>query len=207
MIRVTRGPEPAVLTRSRDKWLAAVRVASTPATRRAALSKYKHSEVRDALCVAFRGKCAYCESTTEVATWGHIEHYRPKSAFPESAFDWENLLWTCPQCNSGCKGDQFPEAADGGPLVNPCAEEPGDHFVFDWDPVARLANVDGATRRGETTVAVLQLNRPALRQERSRQVARIAALSHLAADHPEAKRLLEEAKADDAPYAAFARQF
>jgi len=206
MIGVCRGPAPDVLTRNRRKWLDAWRKAGRPAQKAAALSKYKHDQVSDALHDLFHSKCAYCEVKTEASDWGNIEHYRPKSRFPELAFDWDNLLWACSRCNSGCKGDEFPEASDGGPVLNPCDDEPTEHLVFDLDPVAELANVYGETTRGQTTVEVLQLNRPDLRKERSRYVVHLAALAkHARAGDEEALRLMEEAERDDAPYAAFAR--
>jgi uncharacterized protein (TIGR02646 family) len=205
MIGVHRGPAPGILVRKVQKWLDAWRKAGTPAKRKRALERYKHEQVRDALRDLFHGKCAYCETKTEVATWGHIEHYRPKSRFPKAAFDWDNLLWACPRCNSECKGEQFPEAADGGPVLDPCDDEPSDHLFFDYDPIARLASVYGKTTRGQTTVDLLQLNRPELRAQRSRQVSHLAALAVFAQGNADARRLLDEAEADDAPYAAFAR--
>ena len=205
MIRVHRGAEPSILTAKGQKWLDAWRDAVTPGAKAKALTKYAHPQVVDALRDLFHGKCAYCESKIEAVTWGHVDHYRPKSRFPEKAFDWDNLLWACPRCNSGCKGDQFPEAPDGGPIVNPCEDEPGDHLRFEWDPVARLANVWGETERGRTTEDVLQLNRPDLQRERSSYVLHLAALAGVAGQSAEAQALLDEAKADDSKYAAFAR--
>ncbi|MBM3497381.1 MAG: HNH endonuclease [Armatimonadetes bacterium] len=205
MIQVNRGKPPDILTRKRAVWLAAWRKAATPKARAQALARYRHEGIRDALRDAFHGKCAYCESQTDGVTWGHIEHYRPRSRFPELTFDWGNLLWACPRCNSECKGDQFPEAVDGGPIVDPCGDDPTDHLVFDYDPVARLANVYGKTIRGTVTRDLLDLNRPDLRAERSWRVKQLAYLSELAKRDAEARALLEEAKQDDAPYAAFAR--
>ena len=89
--------------------------------------------------------------------------------------------------------------------MNPCEDEPGDHLEFDWDPVTRIASVWGKTGRGRTTEDVLQSNRSDLRTERSRQVARLALLASVASQNAEAMMLFEEAKADDAEYAAFAR--
>ena len=213
MIRVHRGAEPDVITRKRQRWLDALHSAGTPAQTKRALGKYKHAQIRDALLALFHGKCAYCETKTQAATWGHIEHYRPKqgpNASPDKAFDWDNLLWACPRCNSEFKGDQFPDAPDGGPIVNPCQDEPGDHLEFDWDPVTRIASVWGESERGQTTESVLQLNRPDLRTERSGYVEKLAALAKLAAkadppDRDEALDILARAKDGAEPYAAFAR--
>jgi uncharacterized protein (TIGR02646 family) len=205
MIRANRGQPPEALTSRGHAWRDALEQAATPEQARRAARKYRHPQIRDALRDAFHGKCAYCEAKTEVVTWGHIEHYRPQSRFPELTFDWENLLWACPRCNSECKGDQFPDSVEGGPIVDPCADEPSDHLRFEYDQVAGLANVYGKTTRGTVTRDLLDLNRPDLRAERSRRVKQLACLLGLAKTDAGARALLEEAKQDDAPYAAFAR--
>jgi uncharacterized protein (TIGR02646 family) len=154
----------------------------------------------------FHGKCAYCESKVTHVDYGHIEHYRPKSLFPELTFEWDNLLLACGICNGAeHKGDRFPEAADGGPLLNPCEEEPAPHLRFSFDQRAGLASVYGRTGRGRTTERLLGLNRPELRKFRSRVIKKLAVLAQLAKTNPSAAALLAEAKQDDEPYAAFAR--
>ena len=206
MIRVRRATKPDVLERKAAEWLAAYRTARTPKAKKRALGKYRHREVRDTLGAMFNGKCAYCESAIEHVDYPDIEHYRPKSKFPDLTFQWDNMLLACTKCNSKHKRDAFPEADDGGPIINPCDEDPGDHLVFDYNPIAQLASVYERTTRGSTTIALLGLNRPALRAERSRQVARVAVLARFAREgDAEAAQLLHEARTDAAPYAAFAR--
>ena len=108
----------------------------------------------------FHGKCAYCESKISHVDYGHIEHFKPKSRFPDLTFEWTNLLLSCPICNgSEYKSDRFPLETEGGPLVNPCDELPAEHFEFVFDPVAKLATVIGKTARGQTTEAIVGLNR------------------------------------------------
>lgn len=52
-------------------------------------------------------KCAYCESKYLATSWTDIEHYRPKSKYYWLAYEWSNLLPTCPKCNR-LKNDEFP---------------------------------------------------------------------------------------------------
>jgi len=61
-------------------------------------------EVRKSLkkIAPLEGCCVYCESNTGA----QIEHFRPKSCFPECAFDWENFLPACGECNL-MKRDKF----------------------------------------------------------------------------------------------------
>jgi uncharacterized protein (TIGR02646 family) len=206
MIRVNRSAKPDILVKKETEWLNALLTASTPATQERAMAKYRHQQIQRVLKQMFHGKCAYCESHVEHVSDAHIEHYRPKSRFRHLTFDWDNLLLACGKGNSiQYKSDKFPEADEGGPIVNPCVDDPDEHLDFQYDERTKLASVYGKTVRGRTTETLLGLNRAELRQYRSRQVTRLAALACLARTHPEAHQLLEEARQDDAEYAAFAR--
>lgn len=54
------------------------------------------------------GKCAYCESPTDVVAHGDVEHFRPKSVYWWLAYCLENYLFACQICNQSHKGDKFP---------------------------------------------------------------------------------------------------
>ena len=206
MIEVTRLPEPAVLRRNASRWRRTLSEAQTQKEKKRAEAKYRHSDVKMVLVTMFGGKCAYCESKFRHIEYGHIEHYKPKSRFPELTFTWSNLLLACGVCNGPeHKGDLFPSSADGGPLINPCDENPSDHFQFQYDPDTKLASGYGATTRGETTETILGLNRGDLRAYRSQQVQKLAALARFAQADAEARALLDEACQERAEYAAFAR--
>jgi uncharacterized protein (TIGR02646 family) len=165
--------------------------------------------VKNCLVNLFHGKCAYCESKITHVDYGHIEHYRPQSGpsgRPDLTFEWSNLLLACGICNgSAHKGAWFPEADEGGPIVNPCEDDPGDHVDFTYDRVLHLASVYGKTERGRVTEALLGLNRKDLRVHRSGFVKTLEVLLSLAPSHPKARELIEESMRDDAEYAAFAR--
>lgn len=209
MIHVNRVLKPKVLVAKEAKWKAEIRAASTPQAREKAQNKYRHKQIKEALITMFHGKCAYCESRITHITYGHIEHFKPK-ALPEYhdlAVDWTNLLLACDRCNgTENKGVKFPGPADGGPLVNPIEENPEQHFRFDFDPVTRLANVLGISERGETTWKALGLNRPELVRQRSGFVMKLRVLATFCQQDASARELIEAAVADDAEYAAFARE-
>lgn len=208
MIRVERTAKPDVLVKKQGAWTASLLDAATDAARKRAENKYRHKDIKAALVAMFHGKCAYCESKITHIDYGHIEHFRPKShpRFRSLTFEWGNLLLSCARCNGAeQKGAHFPGAAEGGPLVNPCEDEPQEHFDFVFDPRARLASVVGRTPRGKTTEKLLGLNRPELRAHRSYLVDILRALSLLAKSDPDARRLILEACRDNAEYAAFAR--
>ena len=194
------------MDRKEQVWLDALLQAATKTLKEKAADKYRHSEIKTALDTLFHGKCAYCESKIKHVSDPHIEHYRPKSKFPHLTFAWDNLLLACGKCNSTqFKGDSFPEASEGGPYINPCTDNPEDHFQFVYDPRAKLASVYGITERGKITETDLGLNRAELRTHRSKQIQRLACLAQLARTDPDAQSLFDEAKKADAEYAAFAR--
>lgn len=121
MIPVVRSAPPPIPAKKATQWHNAYVAATTRKEKDRAETKYRHKQIRDALQRMFHGKCAYCESNIGHVSDAHIEHYRPKAKFPHLTFDWDNLLLACSKCNgAGYKGDNFPEANDGGPLVNPC---------------------------------------------------------------------------------------
>ncbi len=62
-------------------------------------------------------KCCYCE---ESHIDGQVEHFRPKSKYPNLEFEWTNLLWSCWKCNHS-KLAKFDEEF---PIINPTIENP-----------------------------------------------------------------------------------
>jgi uncharacterized protein (TIGR02646 family) len=209
MIAVKRTRRPNILAQKGAEWLLALQRAKSAKERERARNKYRHAKIKSALVKLFHGKCAYCESHITHIDYGHIEHYRPKSGprgRPDLCFEWTNLLLACGICNGGgLKSDRFPGPADGGPILNPCEDEPTAHLEFRFDSKLGLASVYGLTPRGQTTEQLLGLNRPDLRRFRSGQVKKLAALKRLAERDPEAKLLIEEAAQPASEYSAFAR--
>ncbi|MFQ3679245.1 MAG: HNH endonuclease [Pseudanabaenaceae cyanobacterium] len=215
---MTKGAAPPILRENAAAWhaeLLALRQQKAPKKQTDKVQqRYRHKQVKVALVQAFYGRCAYCESQITAVTYGAIEHFFPKSRYPDRTFAWENLLLACDVCNS-CKGDTFPLAADGTPLlVNPSTENPAAHLQFDWNPTTGLASIYGRDRRGEAVVALFDLNgtagRTDLMARRSRYVKKLMALKNLAASHPEAQILLQEARdrtRSESEYQAFASCF
>jgi uncharacterized protein (TIGR02646 family) len=170
MIRVSRRSPPRVILEHGRQWTKLLLQAKTAKERKRILLKYGHASIRTALNYIFNGKCAYCESKIAQVSYAHIEHYRPKSKYPQLAFDWDNLLLSCSVCNSShYKGDKFPGANEGGPLLNPCQDDPEEHLVFVFDRHLFVASIYGASARGRVSEQVLGLNRPDLRTYRSTQ--------------------------------------
>ncbi|MFJ9385216.1 hypothetical protein ACIROD_15915 [Peribacillus sp. NPDC101481] len=148
-------------------------------------TRYNEKDVKEALHKMFHGKCAYCESKISYATNLDVEHYRPKSRVQQDredarglhgyywlAWDWDNLLPACPQCNRWFTHDMpdigeialgkknlFPLADDSKRvthhddrdkleretplLLHPCDDEPAVHIEFTNEGVIRSALLPG----------------------------------------------------------------
>jgi uncharacterized protein (TIGR02646 family) len=53
------------------------------------------------------GHCSYCDSfPLDAGSLETIDHFRPKSLFPEEKFHWSNLYLCCPHCQLQ-KGDRW----------------------------------------------------------------------------------------------------
>ncbi|AIC29522.1 AAA domain-containing protein (plasmid) [Rhizobium etli bv. mimosae str. IE4771] len=157
---------------------------------------YKAKPVTDALAQLFHGKCAYCESKISAVAPIDVELFRPKASVVEApshpgywwlANSWDNLLAACIDCNrlrrfetgaekilSG-KGDRFPLIDETARclmpeddlsremplLLDPTRDFPEEHLVYSKDGI-----VISESERGNTTIAILGLNRRGLVQQR-----------------------------------------
>lgn len=217
MIQVARTNKPEILNKKQVEWQSALNKAisesqndNSLANRKKidlAFSKYNHKQVKDSLKIMFSGKCAYCESHITHIGYGHIEHFRPKSKFPELCFEWSNFMLGCEICNGKqYKGDKFPERHEGGPFVNPVDEEPDDFFEFEFDSETGTANVIPKDRRALTTEEMLGLNRPELVKRRS-SIVRLLVTIAIKADKGDRIFITELKRRcnKDEEYAAFAR--
>lgn len=116
------------------------------------------SHVRD----DFRKQCAYClihEFLGHGAASYELDHFRPKSKFPDLLCVFTNLFYACHRCNN-VKRDKWPPPdveAEGRRFVDLCSEEFLDHFE---------AKADGRwiprSLAGEYTEDKLRLNHPDL---------------------------------------------
>jgi hypothetical protein len=119
-------------------------------------SDYK--SYKNVLRVEFHRKCVYCRAPDTNAPrrdgFG-VDHYRPKSLFPDLATVYENLYYCCNGCNSR-KRSYWPTKENEGKLFvpNPCEHEMYKHLRFKDDMV------EGRTAAGEFAIKLLDLNDP-----------------------------------------------
>jgi uncharacterized protein (TIGR02646 family) len=208
MRKVNRLEKPAILQKHEKKWVKKIQLALQSGTEKdleLATNKYQHKEIKSQLLKMFLGRCAYCENKYEPSDFGDIEHFRPRSKFRLLAVKWNNLLLSCRRCNGKeTKGNKFPNPK----LINPCRDNPEEHFLFDYDETLEIANVFGITPRGLTTEITLQLNREGLRRDRSVYIKKLIVLAQYYHQNNKAKELLNMALNEnnpDAEYLAFAK--
>jgi uncharacterized protein (TIGR02646 family) len=235
MIHVDRSqvPEPAILSspRAKEALEQAFVTAGKGEEVEAQPRIYGSAEVRDALALLFLGKCAFCDGPVDVVASPIIDHFRPKRGamaldgtrhelhYFWLAYDWNNILAVCPQCNR-MKATRFPiagERAEMGAmgtdldaeqplLLDPCADNPEEHLVYlDNGEVVSL------TERGRVSTEVLGLNRTELTEKRASALREVDILLRSlegaeGRERDELASLLEEQVRPEIPYAAIRRQ-
>lgn len=126
-------------------------------------SSWNTDEVKAAVRAECRDKCIYCEVLPDDASYGAIEHIRPRKDFPELVLDWLNLGLACTRCNTN--KSEYWTSAEALQLINPYVDEPSEHIIFSGPTaVARLES-----SRGANTIRQLKLNRDQLFLARGRR--------------------------------------
>ncbi len=106
----------------------------------------------------FSNQCVYCRALEQIKgpeSFG-VDHYRPKSLFPQLENEYLNLYLACNRCNS-LKGSYWPSGRDeklGRFVPNPCEHVMFDHMRF----VA--GTIHGHSIAGQLAVERLDLNDP-----------------------------------------------
>ncbi|MEK4196120.1 HNH endonuclease [Paenibacillus sp. FSL L8-0323] len=105
--------------------------------------------IKDALFDMSNGKCVFCECKLgEESKYMEVEHFHPKSLYPDEVIEWENLLPICKRCN----GKKLNHDTKAHPIVNPTVNIPKDHIKLNN---YRFIGID---ELGKETIAVLALN-------------------------------------------------
>jgi len=132
------------------------------------------AEIRTVLGEMCKGneRCCYCEDNRA----SDIEHFFPKSIYPEKTFVWKNYLLICGDCNSA-KNNRFPvftidsdyvfaelnqSANYNAVLLNPRNDNPLDYFDLDLATFQFVNRFDDTTKkeavRAEQSLKILKLN-------------------------------------------------
>jgi len=161
---------------------------------------YASRQVKQTLLKSQYNKCCYCEKKFRSPIFLAVEHFRPKTGVRQSrkspaecpgyywlAYQWNNLLLSCHECNSTWKQVLFPLLnprqrarshhdnikAERPVLINPLSENPRRHIQFRDDAP------EAFTARGRRTIEILGLRRPALREDRLERLDILRSFSDL----------------------------
>ncbi len=94
----------------------------------------RYRDVKNNLKKLYNNKCCYCENKIEL---GEVEHFRPKEKYYWLAYSWDNLLYSCKQCNVN-KSNKF-ELAEKGKQVT--------YNIKDLEHIHNLANEYSKTEK------------------------------------------------------------
>ncbi|RKG53915.1 hypothetical protein D7V64_05765 [Acinetobacter cumulans] len=165
MIKLTKLSEPTVLLKNATKWKNCLlsNIANNTTSTTYLLSRYSDPEIKKQLIAETNGKCAYCESKLLHIHHGDIEHIVPKSLDQSKRYEWKNLTLACEICNQN-KTNLDPNLNF---ILNPYIQNPENSLMF-LGPIAH-----GLDAFGQSTKALLDLNRTALIEKRKERLEKI----------------------------------
>lgn len=146
MIRLIRPEKPNQLTDSVQEEL--TKQYSEDTSRRV----WSKSYIKESLLAMSHNKCAYCECSIVDGIDMHIDHFYPKSLYPQLVVDWNNLMPACPHCNRN-KKDVDPIRT---PIINPTKEDPKEYFYLkDYRYMCKHGQDD---MKAKNTIGIFTLN-------------------------------------------------
>ena len=122
------------------------------------------------------GICWYCERPCVPTTRPRdlaatLDHFRPRSRFPELTYDWSNWVFSCHRCNVENKQDKWPEHGYVDPAADDVMERPERYFDYDVktdEVIPRNGLSEDERRRAWNTIDDLGLNKVDVRFYRQR---------------------------------------
>ncbi|MDD0822633.1 HNH endonuclease [Bacillus cereus] len=144
MIYVERPSKPLKLTEELRKKL-------TDKFKETNKDVWKSKYITKPLIEMSHGKCVFCECRLgEEGKYMEVEHFYPKSLYPDKVVLWGNLFPICSRCNKAKRNHDTLNY----PIINPCLNNPKDHLYFE------NFNIFGkdSSPLGSLTEIVLNLN-------------------------------------------------
>jgi hypothetical protein len=163
MIPLVKSPKPQILVDHEAEWTQTLldKAAADEEPTQTEKTRYRHPDIKAALVAETNNKCAYCESKLQHIHHGDVEHIMPKSLELSKTVVWNNLTLSCEICNQN-KSNLDPNANQ---IIDPYNTNPDLHLIF----IGAFAFPRG-TIEGEATKAILDLDRPALIEERGERL-------------------------------------
>jgi len=109
--KLTRTAEPACLQKNMGIWTTQFveARAKNPTHKFSWRNPSCYQAIRQSLADMTQQHCAFCDGPIGSESRETVEHFRPKSQFPELAYAWDNLFPCCDMCQS-FKLERFDEA-------------------------------------------------------------------------------------------------
>lgn len=122
---------------------------------------YRDKEIKTILFGSSYGKCAFCEAKPAESGNIEVEHFMPKSLYPDKTFEWNNLLPVCRKCNNSKSNHDTGKEA----IVNPCEVDPEKIFTYNF---LNIEPIDRDDVVAERTIEVCDLNSERLYDARAK---------------------------------------
>jgi uncharacterized protein (TIGR02646 family) len=170
MIKLERKNKPQILKDHEETWKNDLLTSVSKHGSYAAIPKdekeklvepYRHQDIKDPLFESSYKKCAFCEGKPQENGYIEIEHFKPKSLYPQFTFDWLNLLPSCSKCNR----TKLAHDTEKEPIVNPYELDPDK--VFDYLDIKMIVREGEYEDLGQETIRVCGLNSVRLMKPRS----------------------------------------
>lgn len=124
------------------------------------VQRSSYRSYKDDLRKDFNARCGYCDSSDEYfggRSGAHIDHFAPKSKFPDLQNSYKNLIYSCPFCNRAKSNkwisDDPARSHDGtNGFVDPCDGDFDSHFVR-----RRSGEIVATSKLGEYMIDHLKL--------------------------------------------------
>jgi uncharacterized protein (TIGR02646 family) len=175
---------PASLNNNKTElhWNDSILYASWKGSKKTESEQYKEDDTKQALKLLYNNKCAFCEKS-QLDTYPHVEHFRPKKKYYWLGFSWDNLLWACAKCNLP-KGEKFDvlgtrvtytsetfadihtlsagyDTTEQPEFFNPETADPEPHLIFNTN-----GEISSQNRQVQYTIDTCKLRRDELNQAR-----------------------------------------
>lgn len=130
--------------------------------------------IKKSLLAMTYGKCIYSEAILiENSTCEEVDHFYPKSIYPEKVVEWGNLMPSCKICNAK-KGNIDPGKVS---LINPYIDIPSNYIAFSGFICVAI----NRNAKGENSIRYYNLNHSHFTRPRQHQIElNNTALSYLA---------------------------
>jgi len=176
MHKVNRITQPKILSDNYEKWTSELieQIALNNGDYSKVNDKYKNQynqrEIKESLKNMYNGCCCYCEGSISLVSYGAIEHFKPKSLYPELSFVWDNLHYCCEICNTTYKKSQWNDL-----LLDPSKDDISLYLSFNIHTGEYEAIQEN--ERGKETIRITGINREKLVKKRRQMIAKLSFLN------------------------------